>query len=163
MADTKKRITDYTEETTLQSNDYVLIDNGNAGGTRKFLASNLGGSSASIEVIMGDLDRSYGTTTSNYIGTFNSWVDIDSGYSFSDYDEILLVCKRQNSSITNAIAIQVHSTNVKLLEHYNKVSEYYYADSSSVYVKYGLDYTNDKFYLENFNYLCPIALIGVKY
>lgn len=43
MPDGKKRITDYPLATTVNTNDYVMIDNGGANGTKKYPASNLGG------------------------------------------------------------------------------------------------------------------------
>lgn len=124
-----------------------------------------GGSSPTYEVIMGDLDRVYGTTPSNYIGTFNTWVDIDSGKSFSDYDEILLVSKLQSNptyGTKTAYTIDIDRVDVNLLEHYDVISRQKYV-GNTIYVKYGLDYTTNKFYLENFNYLCPIALVGVNF
>lgn len=39
----EKRLTAYPEAETLADNDYVMIDNGGANGTKKFLAKNLGG------------------------------------------------------------------------------------------------------------------------
>ena len=121
-----------------------------------------GGGGATTEVIMGDLDRVYGTTPANYIGTFNQWTDIDSGKSFSDYDAILLICKRQADAIYGTV-IYIDRTDVALLQHYDKTSKVLYPEGNTYYVKYGLDYTNNKFYLDNWNYCCPIALVGVKY
>lgn len=116
-----------------------------------------------VDTIMGGLDREYGTTTANYIGTYNQWDSIDSGKSFADYDEILLICKKQTDP-TYATAIVIDRTDVSLLQHYVKTCKYMFPDgNNTIYVKYGLDYTNNKFYLENWNYCCPIALIGVKH
>lgn len=39
----KKRIIDYPEATVIANDDYVLIDDGTADGSKKFLAKNLGG------------------------------------------------------------------------------------------------------------------------
>lgn len=44
MADEKKRITAYPTASSLGDDDYVMIDNGGANGTKKYLAKNLGGS-----------------------------------------------------------------------------------------------------------------------
>ena len=121
------------------------------------------GSESAFDVIMGGLDREYGTTTSNYIGTYNQWDSIDAGKSFADYDEIILVIKPQTAP---AYGEKVYTAivNVELLKHYDKYALYTFPEGgSTVYVKCGLDYTNDKFYLENFNYMCPIALVGVKH
>jgi len=125
----------------------------------------IGGGSGSytVDVIMGDLDRTYGTTPANYIGTFNQWVDIDSGKSFSDYNEILLIMKPQ-ANPTYGTKVYTHIVNSSLLQHYNTYAIYAFPEGgSTTYVRCGLDYTNNKFFLENFNYICPIALIGVKY
>lgn len=115
------------------------------------------------EVIMGGLDRVYGTTTNNYIGTFSQWVDIDAGKSFADYDEIILVSCTQNDHVATGAKSRILSRMPKyVLEYYDKV----YVEElhgSTAYVKVCLDYTNNKFYLDNWNYLCPITLIGVKY
>lgn len=121
-----------------------------------------GGGGVTTEVIMGGLDREYGTATSNYIGTFNAWESIDAGKSFTDYDEILLICKGQNSPIYGT-KIMIDRIEKSMLQHYDKICKYYYPEGNTLYVKYGLDYTNNKFYLENWNYCCPIALVGVKY
>lgn len=43
MADEKKRITAYPTASSLGDDDYVMIDNGGANGTKKFKAKNLGG------------------------------------------------------------------------------------------------------------------------
>lgn len=116
-----------------------------------------------VETIMGGLDREYGTTASNYIGTYNQWDSIDTGKSFADYDEILLICKKQTTP-TYGTAIVIDRTDVSLLQHYDKTCKYMFPDgNNTIYVKYGIDYTNNKFYLENWNYCCPIALIGVKH
>lgn len=159
----EKRLTAYPEAVTLSDNDYVMIDNGGANGTKKFLAKNLGGGSPVYDVIMGGLDRVYGTTEANYIGTFNTWVDIDTGKSFVDYDEIILVSCTQNDHIETGAKSRVFTRVPKyVLEYYDKlyVEELH---GSTAYVKCCLDYTNNKFYLHNWNYLCPIALIGIKY
>jgi hypothetical protein len=164
MADTKKRITSYPTVTVIGEDDYVMLDNGRANGTKKILASALGGKDASlVEIIMGDLDRVYGTTPANYIGTFNQWDSIDSGKSFSDYDEIIIVmCPQNDDSASGAKSRFFYSIPVYVLEYYDKVySEY--TNGNVAYTKYALDYTNNKFYLSNFNYCCPIALVGVKY
>lgn len=121
-----------------------------------------GGGGVTTEVIMGGLDREYGTATSNYIGTFSAWESIDAGKSFTDYDEILIICKGQNSPIYGT-RIMIDRTEKSMLQHYDKICKYYYPEGNTLYVKYGLDYTNNKFYLENWNYCCPIALVGVKY
>ncbi len=115
------------------------------------------------EVIMGGLDRVYGTTPANYIGTFNQWVDIDAGKSFADYDEIILVsCLQADHVATGAKSIIITRVPKYVLEYYDKLYTEEY-DGNTNNVKFCLDYTNNKFYLDNFNYLCPIALIGVKY
>lgn len=121
------------------------------------------GSESAFDVIMGGLDREYGTTPANYIGTYNQWDSIDAGKSIADYDEIILICKKQTNT-TYGTAIVIDRTEVSLLQHYDTTCKYYFPDgNNTVYVKYGLDYTNNKFYLENWNYACPIALIGVKH
>lgn len=121
------------------------------------------GGGSVVETIMGDLDREYGTTAANYIGTFNQWDSIDTGKALADYDEILLICKKQTNP-TYGTAIVIDRTDVSLLQHYDKTCKYLFPDgNNTIYVKYGLDYTNNKFYLENWNYACPIALIGVKH
>lgn len=165
MADEKKRITAYPEALTLGDDDYVLVDNGGANGTKKFKAKNLGGGASTIEVIMGDLDRTYGTTTDNYIGTLNQWVSIDNGKSFEDYDAIMIVGKPQgSSSISDCIWYDDDIVLVSILKHYDKVYRKAGMRSNTTqYIEYGLDYTNNKFYLANFSYYCPIALLGIKY
>ena len=164
MADEKKRLTAYPEATVIQDNDYVMIDNGLAQGTKKFLAKNLGGGSYTVDVLMGGLDRVYGTTTDNYIGTFGQWVDIDAGKSFSDYDEIILVSCPQADDVPTGSKNRVLSIRpTYLLEYYDKLNINEYYGTNTVYVNVALDYTNNKFYLINYNYLCPIALLGVKY
>lgn len=122
------------------------------------------GGSSSTEVIMGDLDRVYGTSTDNYIGTFNQWDSIDSNKHFKDYDEIILIGVMQSEVLTGTFRRFEDRTNVNILKHYDKLFKDYFPEgNSSNYIKYALDYTNDKFYLYNFNYLCPIALLGIKY
>lgn len=123
-----------------------------------------GGSGVTTEVIMGDLDRVYGTTTDNYIGTFNAWASIDEGKSFADYDEIMLVMKPQQSTLSYGEKVYTCSVKRDILQHYDKYAMYAFPEGgTTTYVKCGLDYTNNKIYLENFNYMCPIALVGVKY
>lgn len=123
-----------------------------------------GGGGMTTEVIMGDLDKVYGTTPANYIGTFNQWVSIDEGKSFADYDEIILVSCAQNDSVSTGGKDRVlHRIPVYLLEYYNKLYIAQYNGTTTLYVKACFDYTNNTFFLENFNYLCPIALLGVKY
>ena len=164
MADNKKRLTDYPEAVTLSDSDYVMVDNGGANGTKKFLAKNLGGGSYTVDVLMGGLDRVYGTTTDNYIGTFGQWVDIDNGKSFSDYDEIILVsCTQIDDTATGAKNRVVSIRPTYLLEYCDKLFIEEYHGNTTIYVRVSLDYTNNKFYLNNFNYLCPIALLGVKH
>lgn len=117
-----------------------------------------------IDVLMGDLDRVYGTTTDNYIGTFGQWVDIDNGKSFSDYDEIILVsCTQIDDTATGAKNRVVSIRPTYLLEYCDKLFIEEYHGNTTIYVRVSLDYTNNKFYLNNFNYLCPIALLGVKH
>jgi hypothetical protein len=164
MADEKKRITDYPEALTLSDNDYVMVDNGGANGTKKFKAKSLGGGSPVFEVIMGGLDRVYGTTTDNYIGTYNQWISIDAGKSFADYDEIILVACAQNDDTSTGSKNRVlHITPTYLLKYYDKLYIEHYHGSTTLYVKCCLDFTNNKFYLNNWNNLCPIALLGIKY
>ena len=123
----------------------------------------IGGGSYSIEIIMGDLDRTYGTTPANYIGTFNQWVAIDNGKSFSDYDAIMIVGLPQGSGSVGKW-FDDDTVSVELLKHYDKVQRKFGMRSSTTqYIEYALDYTNNKFYLINFSYFCPIALIGIKY
>lgn len=123
-----------------------------------------GGGGMTTEVIMGDLDKVYGTTPANYMGTFNQWVRIDEGKSFADYDEIILVSCAQNDSVSTGGKDRVlHRIPVYLLEYYNKLYIAQYNGTTTLYVKACFDYTNNTFFLENFNYLCPIALLGVKY
>lgn len=133
--------------------------------TEAINALEAGGGGSITEVIMGGLDRVYGTTAANYIGTFNQWDSIDTGKSFADYDEIMLIVKEQNNANyggKTAYKIQIDKVDTTLLQHYDIISRQFLIGSTQ-YVKYGLDYTNNKFYLENFNYACPIALVGVKY
>ena len=116
------------------------------------------------EVIMGGLDRTYGTTTNNYIGTYSQWVDIDAGKSFAEYDEIILVSCTQNDESTTGSKNRVLSRiPTYLLEYYDKLYIEELHGGTTIYVKCCLDFTNNKFYLNNWNNLCPIALIGVKY
>ena len=122
-----------------------------------------GGGGSTTEVIMGGLDRVYGTTPANYIGTFSQWVDIDAGKSFSDYDEIILLSCLQGDHIATGSKSRIFTRVPKyVLAYYDKLYNEDYC-GSAYYVKYCLDYTNNKFYLDNWNYLCPIALLGVKY
>ena len=126
----------------------------------------IGGGSGSytVDVIMGDLDRTYGTTPANYIGTFNQWDSIDSDKHFKDYDEIILVGVMQAEVLAGTYRRLEDRTNVNILKHYDKLFKDYFPEGNGTnYIKYALDYTNDKFYLYNFNYLCPITLLGVKY
>lgn len=122
-----------------------------------------GGGSYSMDVIMGDLNRTYGTTPSNYIGTFNQWVAIDNGKSFSDYNAIMIVGLPQGTGSVGKW-FDDDTVPVELLKHYDKVQRKFGMRSSTTqYIEYALDYTNNKFYLINFSYFCPIALIGIKY
>ena len=121
------------------------------------------GGGSVVETIMGDLDREYGITPANYIGTLNQWDSIDTGKSFADYDEIILVMKPQANPVYGS-KIYTSIVNVTLLQHYDKYALYAFPEGNATsYVKCGLDYTNNKFFLENLNYMCPIALIGVKH
>lgn len=123
-----------------------------------------GGGGVTTEVIMGGLDRVYGTTPANYIGTFNSWADIDAGKSFADYDEIILVSCTQSDHIATGSKSRIFTIVPKyVLAYYDKLYTEDYNGQNTLYVKFGLDYTNNKFYLDNWNYVCPIALLGVKY
>ena len=122
-----------------------------------------GSGGITTEVIMGSLDRVYGATTDNYIGTFNAWSSIDEGKSFADYDEIILVsCTQSDFTVIGAKSRVMTRVPRYVLEYYDMlyVEELH---GSTLYVKCALDFTNNKFYLDNWNYLCPIALLGVKY
>ena len=106
------------------------------------------------EVIMGSLD------TFNQMGTFNQWEDIDSGKSFSDYDEICMVGTRTISGGERVLYFE--RIPILTLQKLG-IAVFYSYFEDSYYIKFWLDYTNNKYMLENWNYSMPCALIGVKY
>jgi hypothetical protein len=113
-----------------------------------------GGSSSVQEVILGSLD------TFSQIGDYNQWIDIDSGKSFSDYDEICMVGTRTVSGGDRVLYFE--RIPILTLQKLGTAVFYSYFEDS-YYIKFWLDYTNNKYKLENWNYSMPCALLGIKY
>ena len=117
-------------------------------------------------VIMGDLSATYPTAPTSYIGTYGQWDSIDAGYAFEDYDEIEVVCIRQGTpSATSPDCYEFIKVPVYMIQ--NAPSGYgakinHQADATA-YVTFALRASDNSFYLDNFNYLAPIALVGIKY
>ena len=170
MADEKKRLTAYPEATVIQDNDYVMIDNGLAQGTKKFLAKNLGGGGRSIEILAGDITATYtGTTPSYALPTTET--SLPDGKHWLDYDEIIIVTIYQQSP----------TSNVPRLYEYKSIPTWAFQTGHND-SNYGVTVTStdnfnssagqgsrvclladDKYKNDWYNYASPIAILGVKY
>jgi len=168
MADEKKRLTDYPEATELQDNDYVMVDNGLAEGTKKYKAKNLGGG-GSVELIVGNMQASFTTSTPSYVlpnSALGAWNDLPEGKHFADYDEIMLVVIFQQSpSDAQPQSYATMSVPTWMLDTGNNLNDY----GVNMYVmpnNRGAQVAirkDDKYNVENYNYGSPIALLGIKY
>lgn len=168
MPDTKKRITDYPEAETLSDSDYVMVDNGGANGTKKFKAKNLG-SGGSVELIVGNMQASFTTSTPSYIlpnSQIGAWNDLPEGKHFADYDEIMLVVIFQMTpSDAQPQRYVTQSVPVWMLDTGNNLNDYgveiaIVPNNTGARVAIRKD---DKYNVEWYNYGSPIALLGIKY
>lgn len=168
MPDTKKRITDYPEAETLSDSDYVMVDNGGANGTKKFKAKNLG-SGGSVELIVGNMQASFTTSTPSYVlpnSALGAWNDLPEGKHFADYDEIMLVVIFQMTPADNQPqSYATMSVPTWMLETGNNLNDYgvnmyIMPNNRGAQVAIRKD---DKYNVENYNYGSPIALLGIKY
>lgn len=168
MADEKKRFTSYPEATELQDDDYVMVDNGLAGGTKKYKAKNLGGG-GSVELIVGNMQASFTTSTPSYIlpnSQIGAWNDLPEGKHFTDYDEIMLVVIFQMTPEVNQPQRYVTmSVPTWMLETGNNLQDLGVEMSimpNNIGARVAIR-KDDKYNVEWYNYGSPIALLGIKY
>ena len=170
MADEKKRITAYPTASSIGDDDYVMLDNGQANGTKKFKAKDLGGGSRTIELLAGDITATYtGATPSYALPTTDT--SLPDGKHWLDYDEIVIVTIYQQSP----------SSNVPRLYEYKSIPTWAFETGHND-SNYGITVTctdnfngsaghgarvcllaDDKYRNDWYNYASPIAILGIKY
>lgn len=168
MPDEKKRFTDYPTASSIEVDDYVMLDNGRANGTKKILASELGGGSYSVEILAGDMTATYAGAQPTYIlpTTKTSLTD---GKKWSDYDEIYIVTIFQQSA-TNVTPrlYQYKKFPVWALSHcegdygVTVTTTENFNGSASQGTRVCI-YPDDSYKVDWYNYASAIAILGIKY
>lgn len=127
-----------------------------------------GGGGAKTELIIGNMQASFTTSTPSYVlpGQLGAWQDLPEGKHFSDYDEIMLVVIYQMTPTVNSPQrYTTMSVPTWMLDTGNNLQDLgveIASTNSSTGARVAIR-KDDKYNVEWYNYGSPIALLGIKY